>query len=142
MSSEFHFFNSDDSIDLEWVSTKSRSISLDFSRDLTTEAKDRFGKTFQKVSEKGLTSSQLRNFYNEFLRIRDLPDSMIQEKMVLIKLLEAKIHYKKNANPQDIRTIFVEFISELVKQVGESNKRFFGACQIMEAIVGFFPKSK
>jgi CRISPR type III-A-associated protein Csm2 len=115
------FFNPDGSLVLDWVGEKARQASEQMA-----------GATPQ------LTSTGLRNFYNEFLRIKDLPDSHKQEKIILIKLLLAKVEYKKTT--KKVPTIFVDFIDQLVKEIGESTERFEKACLIMEALVGFNPK--
>ena len=127
MPNQFDFFNEDDSVKLEWVSDKAEKFAKNLSYPNNT------------AREKGISSSQLRNFYNEFLRIRDLPKGK-EEKFALIKLLYAKIKYKKTSRPNEIKTDFVNFIKELVNQIGTSEKRFNNACLIMEAIVGYFPK--
>ena len=115
------FFNSDGSLVLDWVGEKARQTSKQMS-----EARPQ------------LTSTGLRNFYNEFLRIKDLPESHKQEKIILIKLLVAKVEYKRTNNKVPI--IFAQFINQLVKEIGESTERFEKACLIMEALVGFNPK--
>ncbi|MDD5624844.1 MAG: type III-A CRISPR-associated protein Csm2 [Candidatus Cloacimonetes bacterium] len=115
------FFNPDGSLVLDWVGEKARQTSEQMAR-----------------ATPQLTSTGLRNFYNEFLRIKDLPESHKQEKIILIKLLVAKVEYKKTT--KKVPFIFVEFINQLVKEIGESTERFEKACLIMEALVGFNPK--
>jgi CRISPR type III-A-associated protein Csm2 len=114
-----HFFKEDGSLMLDWVGNKAKLVSEDF-------------------SDKQLSSTGLRNFYNEFLRIKQLPNKHIEEKLILIKLLVAKVHYKEinSKVPHD----FTEFITKLVNEIGEDMKKFENSCLIMEAIVGFFPK--
>ncbi len=88
------------------------------------------------LSNYGLTTTQLRAFYNEFLRIRDITASS-EEKIILIKLLEAKLTYRKNSGgkiPDDM----LAFMRNLVDQIGDSESKFRKACYMMEAIVGFF----
>jgi len=117
------FFNSDGSLVLDWVGEKARQTSKQMS-----EARPQ------------LTSTGLRNFYNEFLRIKDLPESHKQEKIILIKLLVAKVEYKRTNNKVPI--IFAQFINELVNEIGDSIERFEKACLIMEALVGFYTETK
>ena len=119
------FFNSDGSLVLDWVGEKARKKAEEFSEVL-----------YNKKSM--LSPTGLRNFYNEFLRIKDLPESHKQEKIILIKLLVAKVEYKRTNNKVPI--IFAQFINQLVKEIGESTERFEKACLIMEALVGFNPK--
>ena len=146
----FDFFNDDDSIKLEWVSDWAEEFAEDLSKHCVKkdgkiifisgnirEVKKRFGK--RNIKEEGFSSTQLRNFYNEFLRIRDLPLKSENEKLALIKLLKAKVKYKKTTTPQ-FRMIFVDFIQKLVEQIGKNLIRFEKSCLVMEAIVGFFPK--
>lgn len=135
---KFDFFNDDNNIKLEWVSNSAK----EYAYELTKEVK--IWNSYKKkdeVIEKCLSATQLRNFYNEFLRIRDLPvDS--KNKLVQIKLLEAKVKYKKTNKPKEMKKIFVDLISKLVNQIGDSIERFNNSCLIMEAIVGYFPRNK
>lgn len=150
----FNLFENDGSIKLEWVSEKARNfaesldtaIFQDVNRKLYKVSRNEKGKFFKKnkddkLVEDALSSNQLRNFYNEFLRIRDLP-SDDKTKIVQIKLLEAKVKYKKTNSPKEMKQIFVDFITALVNQIGDSIEKFNNSCLIMEAIVGFFPKKK
>jgi len=150
----FDFFEEDGSIKLEWVSEKARAfaesldtaIFQDYNMKLHKVKRNETGKfnignRTDKMVENALSSNQLRNFYNEFLRIRDLP-SDDKSKLVQIKLLEAKVKYKKTNSSRDMKQIFVDLITALIKQIGNSIERFENSCLIMEAIVGFFPKNK
>ena len=120
------FFKEDGSLILDWVGEKANITSKDF-------------------SDKKMSSTGLRNFYNELLRIKQLPTEHKQEKLILIKLLVAKANYKE-INSKDRRSKipheFTIFITKLVKEIGEDIKKFENACLIMEAIVGFFPNDK
>lgn len=91
------------------------------------------------MAKNGLTSSQLRAFYNEFIRIRDITADA-EEKNVLIRLLAAKISYRHTARKKEMPEDMVEFISNLVDQIDNSTEKFKKACHVMEAVVGFFPK--
>ncbi len=150
----FNFFEKDGSIKLEWVSDRARNfaeildtaIFQDYNRNLYQVTRNNNGKFFgkhkkDKMLEDALSSNQLRNFYNEFLRIRDLPADN-KTKLVQIKLLEAKVRYKKTNSPKEMKQIFVDFITELIKQIGDSIEKFNNSCLIIEAVVGFFPKNK
>ncbi len=128
----FEFFEEDGSVKLKWVYNSAEKFSNDLSK---------FVKKQRWNDERPLSSNQLRNFYNEFLRIRDLP-SDDKSKLVQIKLLVAKVKYKKTNSPRDMKQIFVDFITELVEQIGDSIEKFNNSCLIMEAVVGFFPKNK
>ena len=113
-----------DNLNPEWVGVKIRNFA-------------------SKLSEgKGsLSGTQLRAFYNEFLRIRDITAD-ISEKVILIKLLAAKITYRRTAKASDIPEDMVDFVTQLVNQIGSSEKRFKQACYLMEAFVGFFQRNK
>ncbi len=115
----FIFFEGDQ-VKLQWVS----EYANDFAKLLAANK---------------LSGTQLRAFYNEFLRIRDIPADSLQ-KNVMVKLLAAKITYRKTATARDIPDDLVSFITEIVNQIGTSETKFKQACYIMEAIVGFFPK--
>ncbi len=93
----------------------------------------------QYVSDNKLTSNQLRAFYNEFLRIRDITADAT-EKNILIRLLEAKINYRHTGRKGEMPVAMVDFVSNLVGQIGDDPEKFKQACYIMEAVVGFFPK--
>ena len=115
------FFKEDGSLILDWVGEKAQKISQEISN-----------------AKYGLTATGLRNFYNEFLRIRNLPASHSEEKKILIKLLIAKVNYKKLTNKAP--DIFAKFITELITEVGDDLGKFEKSCLIMEAVVGFNPK--
>jgi CRISPR/Cas system CSM-associated protein Csm2 small subunit len=112
----YEFFKGDE-LNVKWVSEYARDFS-----DL--------------LSDNDLSSTQLRSFYNEFLRIRDLTATP-HEKVILIKLLEAKVTYRKNSGGK-IPNEIIDFICCLVNQIGDSEVRFLRSCYMMEAIVGFF----
>lgn len=115
------FFKPDGSLILDWVGKKAQ----EFSSDVLS-------------ARNGLTSTGLRNFYNEFIRIRSLPEGHVEEKKILIKLLVAKVNYKMiNGKAPEI---FSKFVTALVEEIGEDLDRFEKACLVMEAIVGFNPK--
>ena len=117
--SHYVFFQGDQ-IKSEWVSESIKRFATD-------------------MQDKKLSGTQLRAFYNEFLRIRDITADNA-EKAILIKLLAAKVTYRRTARATDIPDEFVTFISDLVDQIGESESRFKQACYVMEALVGFYPK--
>lgn len=121
------FFNPDGSLVLDWVGEKAHKNAIEFSRIL-----------YKKKSM--LSPTGLRNFYNEFLRIKELPEGYEQEKKILIRLLVPKVEYKKNNNT--VPKIFAQFINELVNEIGDSIERFEKACLIMEALVGFYTETK
>lgn len=87
-------------------------------------------------------TSQLRNFYNEFLRIKNIPIPS-EEKMIMIKMLKAKVNYKQSAN--NVPNEFKIFVSNLVDEIKSDDKfikRFDNACILMEALVAFNPNTK
>ncbi|HNZ07402.1 MAG TPA: type III-A CRISPR-associated protein Csm2 [Candidatus Cloacimonadota bacterium] len=116
---QFNFFDGD-KIRTEWVSDSIKAFA-------------------NLMQERRLSGTQLRAFYNEFLRIRDITADT-NEKNILIKLLAAKVSYRRTAKGTDIPEEFVTFVSTLVDQIEDSDSRFKQACYIMEALVGFYPK--
>jgi len=121
------FFNSDGSLVLDWVGDKARKKAEEFSKVLHN-------------NKSMLSSTGLRNFYNEFLRIKELPEGYDEEKKILIRLLVPKVEYKKNN--KTVPKIFAQFINELVNEIGDSIERFEKACLIMEALVGFYTETR
>lgn len=113
------FFDERGNLKTEWVSGKAKQLA-------------------EEINTRDLKSTALRNFYNEFLRIKHLPENNNEEKKILIRLLVSKAHYKKTtANLPDR---FVSFIEKLINEVNDDLKKFDKACLVMEAIVGYFPK--
>ena len=88
----------------------------------------------------GLSTSGLRNFYNEFLRIKNIPATQADEKIVLVKLLAAKASYKNTT--AKIPGDFVKFMNSLIAEIGDDLDMFEKSCYIMEALVGFNPRNK
>jgi len=113
------FFDAQGNLILDWVGKKAQKFSSD-------------------IDSREFKSSALRNFYNEFLRIKNLPSSYNEEKKVLINLLISKAHYKKTTGI--VPPLFFNFVQSLIKEVGTDLDKFNKACLVMEAIVGFFPK--
>lgn len=110
----------DGKLDITWVADKAQQFAIFL--DKTT-----------------LSGTQLRAFYNEFIRIRDIQSSPI-EKQILIKLLAAKINYRGSGKNAEIPSALIRFIESIVIQIDSDFDRFKQACYVMEAIVGFFPK--
>lgn len=115
------FFKQDGALNTEWLDKKISSFA----------------------DELQMTNTQLRNFYNEFLRIRAIPDNNPDEKLVFIKMLKAKAKYKENSvsnlEMQKYR-LFTQFIVKLVDEINDDLERFQKSCYIMEALVGFSRK--
>ncbi len=114
------FFNDKGDLNLEWVGQKAQKMAND-------------------INTKDLKATALRNFYNEFLRIKNLPQGYKEEKKILIRMLISKAYYKKTTNKLPDR--FVSLIENLIKEVGDDLDKFSKACLVMEAIVGYFPKN-
>lgn len=90
-------------------------------------------------SKMGATS--LRNFYNEFLRLKAMPASRNDEKIILIKLLKAKTNYKKNVQQStNIHPQFAHFMNKLIDEIDDDVDKFDNACYIFEAIIGYAKK--
>jgi len=115
------FFDNKGELNPEWVKKEAQQLSHQLARQ-----------------KNGMTTSSLRNFYNEFIRIRNLPKNNDAEKRILIRMLVAKVNYKKTTAkvPDD----FVKFVSVLVEEINDDLDRFEKACYIMEAIIGYNPK--
>lgn len=114
------FFDAKGNLDLEWVGTKAQLLAIE-------------------IDTKELKATALRNFFNEFLRIKNLPAKYNEEKKLLIRMLISKANYKKTT--ARIPQRFVSFIDALINEVGDDLNRFDKACMVMEAIVGYFPKN-
>ena len=142
--SKFRFF--DESHKLKWVSEYAEAFSLQIAykrkEDLSVITKEykKGGKTSDP--EEAMTTTALRNFYNEFLHIKEIKDP--EQKMIMIKLLKAKVNYKKHQKSgPNIPDDFVKFIEALVDQINENiEKNFEFACHIMEALVAYNPLMK
>jgi len=113
------FFDEKGNLIIDWVGQKAQKFSAE-------------------INDREFKSSALRNFYNEFLRIKNLPPSYNEEKKVLINLLVSKAHYKRTTGV--VPPLFFSFIQCLIKEVGTDLDKFNKACLVMEAIVGYFPK--
>ncbi len=119
-----NFFDKNGIVNLDWVGVTIKDFA------------DYLGNTCE------FTSNQMRNFYNEFLRIKGLPVSNT-EKLILIKMLKAKVNYKQSSVRVPFE--FKDFIFALVDEIGSDDlflKRFDNACLIMEALVAFNPNTK
>lgn len=83
--------------------------------------------------------TQLRAFFNEFLKIQDgmREDGMWQ---IQLKMLEAKAVYRSNSSQAKIPQDFTVFITKLVYDIEGNARKFNYACLIMEAIVAYFRK--
>ena len=94
----------------------------------------------QDLSKKiNMSNSQLRNFFNEFQRIQNIPDAGMDEKIALIKLLKAKAKYKET-NTREFSRDFTLFIEKIVDEIGTDLNKFNQACLVMEALIGFSKK--
>ena len=116
------FFDEANNINIEWLDKKAQELAND-------------------LADWKLSTSQLRNFYNEFLRIQNIPQEAKNQKVALIKLLKAKAKYKEMASGSEkFPKLFTLFIHKLVDEIGHDIERFNNACLIMEALIGFSPK--
>jgi len=93
-----------------------------------------------ELSSNKMTINQLRAFYHEFLRIKELTECDDKSWIVALKLLKAKASYRANSSSAKIPHEFVGFISELVFSIGSDSKKFSDACLVVEALVAYFPK--
>ena len=88
-----------------------------------------------------MTNSQVRNFYNEFQRIQNIPLEAKDEKLALIKLLKAKAKYKQtNDKQRKFSPLFTEMINNIIDEIGNDIDKYNKACLIMEALVGYSKK--
>lgn len=92
----------------------------------------------ESLAAQNFTTSALRNFFNEFIRIKNLSQKSDEEKKILVRLLSAKVNYKctNNRIPRD----FVIFIEKLINEINDDLSLFEKSCFIMEAIVGYNPR--
>jgi len=121
------FFSPDGLIRIEWIDQ--------FAKQFSEELADGY-----RFHRKDFTRSQLRNFYHEFLRIKSSPLKK-DEKVIMVKMLKAKVKYKKGIVPEE----FIQFITNLVDEIDKDDLfpvRFENACILMEALVAYNPKTK
>jgi len=87
----------------------------------------------------GLSTSQLRNFYNEVKNIEKKVKRNISENYVLtrIKLLKAKVRYNRGRNQNALNRNFADDIEYYIDKV-KNLKDFKAFCILFEALVGFF----
>ena len=117
-----NFFTDAGLIDLEWISVKVKEFAEFLGR------------------ERGFTTTQLRNFYHEYLRIQSMPAKK-EEKIILIKMLKAKVSYKSDKVPKE----FVDFTINLIDEIKSNElfeKYFDNACLLMEALVAYNPNTR
>ncbi|HOV46559.1 MAG TPA: type III-A CRISPR-associated protein Csm2 [Exilispira sp.] len=97
---------------------------------------------------KGMTTSQLRNFYNEVKNIEkikersDIDDSQIFNLiMIRLKLLKAKLNYNQNRSINKRNQGFKNFSSDfsnILDSKIKTLKDFDVFCKFFEALVGYF----
>ncbi len=97
---------------------------------------------------KGMTTSQLRNFYNEVKNIEkikersDIDDSQILNLiMIRLKLLKAKLNYNQNRSINKRNQGFKNFSSDfsnILDSKIKTLKDFDVFCKFFEALVGYF----
>lgn len=89
----------------------------------------------------GMGATAMRNFYNEFLRIKNIPASRADEKLIQIKLLKAKTNYKhKVQQATSLHNAFVKFVNKLLDEIGDDLARFDVSCFVFEALIGYADK--
>lgn len=118
------FFDNEGNLSRDWVSSKARQFAGTINNEIPYS--------------KQLKPTALRNFYNEFLRIKNMPENNAEEKKIFIRLLISKAHYKKTT--ANLPPRFVTFIEKLINEVNDDLQKFDKACLVLEAIVGYFPK--
>ncbi|MDX9978280.1 MAG: type III-A CRISPR-associated protein Csm2, partial [Candidatus Cloacimonadales bacterium] len=117
-----NFFTDDGLIDLDWINTKAKEFAEFLGR------------------ERDFSTTQLRNFYHEYLRIQSMPAKK-EEKIIQIKMLKAKVSYKSEKNK--VPEVFVDFTINLIDEIKTNelfDKYFNNACILMEALVAYNPK--
>ena len=92
------------------------------------------------LAEKGMRINQLRAFFNEFLRVQDMMQSNDENWVILARLIEAKAIYRTNSSSTKLPNEFAEFVSKLVFDIGNDQKKFRDACLVFEALVAYFKK--
>ncbi len=106
------------------------------------------GENAQKLSQglanqgnNAMGATAMRNFYNEFLRIKALPASKKDEKLIFVKLIKAKTNYKTFVQQgSTINRLFADFVCKLVDEVGDDVDKFDKACYVFEAVIGYSNK--
>jgi len=111
-----NFFDNNGNISVDWIDSKIKDF-----------ASDRFNCP---------SKTQIRNFYQEFLRIQLMPGDDAQ-KIVMIKMLKAKVKYKEKSSQDKVPRNFVTFIENLVNEIGDNLRKFNSACLLMEAFVAY-----
>ncbi|MFH1760191.1 MAG: type III-A CRISPR-associated protein Csm2 [bacterium] len=89
--------------------------------------------------KEGLTSAQLRRFYNDVKSIEKRIDSGTDFAKVLpmIKMIKSKVSYASNPKKKKVPGEFRKFIDTCINNI--SNKEDFKAfCKHFEAVVGYF----
>ncbi len=110
---------------------------------LNTEWVDKLAKEFAAtLSSNKMTINQLRAFYHEFLRIKELTERDDKTWIVSLKLLKAKASYRASSSSTKIPQKFVDFITELVNGIGSDSKKLSDACLVIEALVAYFEKPR
>ncbi len=94
----------------------------------------------EALAQNKMNITQLRAFFNEFLRIKDLAKETDNIWTIQLKLIEAKAVYRANSSSARIPQEFSTFITKLVDDIGNDYKRFTDACLIMEALVAYYKK--
>ncbi len=114
--------------------------ALKQAEELQERSKNKEGREFRK----GVSSNNLRKFYDQFLKIYD---SRVDSgsKRVMLLMMKAHIHY--SSGRLNYRK-FNQFISERIDAVlsSQTDKDFANLLKAFklnfEAVVGYFPKSK
>lgn len=115
-----NFFDSKGNLSIDWIDKKIK--------DFTTNDRNSCP-----------SKTQIRNFYQEFLRIQAMPGDD-NHKIVMIKMLKAKVKYKEKASQDKVSPVFVSFIENLIDEIGSDLKKFNSACLLMEAFVAYNKK--
>jgi CRISPR type III-A-associated protein Csm2 len=90
----------------------------------------------------GVSFTQLRNFFNEVLSIKDrmtTENKTYEEMAAIIGMLISKAHYRMVREPKN--TELYNFINSGVHSV-KSKQDYLDFALLFEAVVGFFPRKK
>ncbi len=122
-------------------STTQAKFGFFVGKELNIDWVDERAKRFADgLSSNKMTINQLRAFYHEFLRIKELTERDDKTWIVSLRLLKAKASYRANSSSAKIPREFVGFITELVNSIGSDSKKLSAACLVIEALVAHFPK--
>lgn len=92
---------------------------------------DKYGKT---LSKKGLTTSQIRNFYGEVMRIKGRGFDREEEAVLMLRPKLAYATFRKGSEGSKM---LKEILDPALKLAAKDAKAFHNFCQMFEALLAF-----